>query len=140
MLPGCARKEINMVRIRLFQAVCSVAILAAAPAFAQGGETPDSARAAQGMATPSDNGSAGNQTMSGTHHTRARSSMRAKNDTSQDADVDQLNDKSYQAAQSGQAFSAGSAGTQSGGMSTSNGAEQTNPPPAGQNPGNGGKM
>ena len=115
-----------MAHTRLIKAVCTVAMLAAAPAWAQS-NNPPAAPAAPGTApsnmapsaAPSgsmDNGT-GKGTMNG--HMTHRSAMShgsmhgAGSATSQDAAVDRLNEQSYQAAQQGQAFSTGGSGSMS---------------------------
>jgi hypothetical protein len=118
-----------MAKARLLPAVCTVALLAAAPAFAQ-----------QTMTQPADTGAGNSVNAPVAHdqtpprpaaqsnmapaermdqpgggmgsHTSPRyamsghSGMHAGNDSSQNAAIDQLNDQSYQAAQRGRSFSA----------------------------------
>jgi hypothetical protein len=99
-----------MAKARLLQAVCAVALLAAAPAFAQQSTTQPPAQPS--MAPADDTGSAGS------HHAAMREhAMHARTDTSQDSAVDQLNDQSFQAAQRGQSFSASDTGSSGGAMS-----------------------
>ena len=122
-----------MLKIRLLQAVCTVAMLGAVPAFAQSNTRADSAPPAGQQAMPANTNTAGSdsktsmapagkdglgmpghgQTMHHTmHHSMHRSAMThrdramhgSKTDASQDPTVDQLNNQSYQAAQKGQAF------------------------------------
>jgi hypothetical protein len=117
-----------MANARLLQAVCTVAMLAAAPAIAQTDTAPASTGAGNSVNAPAaDNASTGNGS-SGTMSTHPHGSamaghstkmMHGKSSSSQDAAVNQLNDQSYQAAQRGQAFGAsnmGSAGMPSGSM------------------------
>ena len=134
-----------MAKARLLQAVCAVALLAAAPAFAQQTTTqPATTGADNSVNAPvmHDQAVPGRTTQSnmapaeqmdqtgggmGGHSTRhasmsGHSGMHARADNSQNSAVDQLNEQSYQAAQRGQAFSAsdsGSAGTMSPGSSGS---------------------
>jgi hypothetical protein len=91
-----------MAKARLLQAVCTVAMLAAAPAFAQTNMQ------------PADPGS--DQSTSATSHSTHRSAghagaTRGGRDSSQNAAVDRLNDQSFQAAQQGQPFSAPGGGS-----------------------------
>jgi hypothetical protein len=109
-----------MAKARLLQAVCAVALLAAAPAFAQQSTTQP---AAQPNMAPADNTGSGNGSSdsAGSQSTH-RAAMRghptnARTDTSQNAAVDQLNEQSFQAAQRGQAFSASDTGSSGGTMS-----------------------
>jgi hypothetical protein len=112
-----------MAKARLLQAVCTVAMLATAPAFAQTDTQPGRPGTGNTMNSPEpDNGSmAGSPTqsnrmssgnaMSGQSMHRSAMAghsrmMGGKSDTSQNATVDQLNEQSYRAAQQGQAFSA----------------------------------
>lgn len=116
-----------MANARLLQAVCTVAMLAAAPAIAQTDTAPASTGTGNSVNAPAaDNmptGSGSSGTMSTHSHHSAMaghsSKMHGKSDASQDAAVNQLNDQSYQAAQRGQAFGTsnmGSAGMPSGSM------------------------
>jgi hypothetical protein len=121
-----------MAKARLLQAVCAVALLAAAPAFAQQTTThPATTGAGNSVNAPVDQttpGPAGRSSMvpaermdqtdsgMGSHssHRSAMSGhagMHARNDTSQNSAVDQLNDQSFQAAQRGQSFSASDTGS-----------------------------
>jgi len=102
-----------MANARLLQAVCTVAMLAAAPAIAQTDTAPASTGAGNSVNAPAaDNSSTGNGSsgMMNTHsHHGAMAGhsgkmMHGKGDSSQDAAVNQLNDQSYQAAQRGQSF------------------------------------
>lgn len=136
----------TMTKTRLLQAVCTVALLAAAPAMAQTntqtgttgmGGSPNNATAhdMSPNATGTRAGSMGGGSM-GTSDSQASmddGSMRHskmhrsgamhanKGDRSQDAAVDDLNDRSYQAAHSGQAFNGG-------GMSSDTGARPMGQP------------
>jgi hypothetical protein len=60
---------------------------------------------AEKMGTSSDSGASGSMHRSAMNG-HQMGAMHGRSDTSQNAAVDQLNDQSYQAAQSGQAFSA----------------------------------
>ena len=116
-----------MTKARLLQAVCTVAMLAAAPAFAQTNTQPATTGADNSVNSPTGTGSSmapadrmGSSDSSGmstrsTHHaTMGHSSgmMRSRGDSSQNAAVDQLNEQSYQAAQRGEAFNgSGSSGS-----------------------------
>jgi hypothetical protein len=119
----------------LLQAVCTVALLAAAPAFAlQTTTQPATTGAGNSVNAPVTHdqvppGPAAQSSMApaekmdgmGSHpkHHSARtdhSNMHARNDRTQDSAVDRLNDQSYQAAQRGQSFSASDSGS-SGSMS-----------------------
>ena len=125
-----------MAQARLLQAVCTVALLAAAPAFAQTATqpagvgnppnvptahdptmprsaAPSSMAPAEKMGTSSDSGASAD-THRSTMNDHRMGATHGRTDTSQNAAVDQLNEQSYQAAQNGQAFSAtdnGSSGT-----------------------------
>ncbi len=115
-----------MAQSRLLQAVCTAALLAAAPAFAQQTTTPPAGAAPTAPAahdgTMAPGGKMGSMDGTGSsmgHHRMHRSAMRdhstgamhgGRSDTSQDAVVDQLNNQSYQAAQQGQAFSSAGSG------------------------------
>jgi hypothetical protein len=130
-----------MLKIRLLQAVCTVAMLGAVPAFAQSNMPQSnmhgSAAAPAGQQAMPDNnkGSAANgdtassdglgvsghgqksHRMAMTHRDRAMHSS-SKTDTSQDSTIDQLNNQSYQAAQQGQTFAGNGSGNMSGGASS----------------------
>jgi hypothetical protein len=106
-----------MLKTRLLQAVCTVAMLAAVPAFAQsntpGSVAPPGADNKAGMA-PADNTGAGGPAADDSHAThrsarghRSGAMHSGKSATSQDAAVDRLNEQSYQAAQKGEAFGRG---------------------------------
>jgi hypothetical protein len=131
----------NMAKARLLQAVCTVAILAAAPAFAQtdtrpagtgssvNSPTDDNTPPTSGTMTPASKmGSSGESSSSAAMHSQSthRSAMaghgmmHTKSDTSQDAAVDELNNQSYQAAQRGQTLS--SSNMRSGGMTAPSGS------------------
>jgi hypothetical protein len=134
-----------MAHTRLLQTVCTVAILAAAPAFAQtnippanmpagdtaAGGAPNNPTAQQ--ATPNSNMAPADRMGSpdrsmggmGSHAAMDRShrtamAMHTRSDASQNAAVDQLNEQSYQAARSGQAFNG--TGTGSGVMAAPGGS------------------
>jgi hypothetical protein len=155
----------KMTKSRLLQAVCTVAMLAAAPAFAQ--NTPadttgpnGTANATQHQAMPnggamSDSGggmkngsmepankmgsTVGSASESQPTHRSAMAhadrAMRGKTDTSQDAAVNRLNDQSYQAAEKGQAFSANDSNTTPGAATPPSGAARTNGMSGGSTPG-----
>jgi hypothetical protein len=113
-----------MAKPRLLQTACAVALLAAAPAFAQTSTQPAdtgpnnsvNAPVDHGMSAPASRMAPGDRmgahmdshmdSMSG--HTGHRTAMnnhpRSRSDRSQNAAVDQLNDQSYQAAQRGMSF------------------------------------
>jgi hypothetical protein len=114
-----------MANTRLLQTICTVAMLAAAAAFAQtdmptggtpAGGAPNNPTGHQAMpndGTPADkmgspNGSMGSMGSHmgrrSTHHRAEMGAMHGRSEASQDAAVDQLNERSYQAARSGQAF------------------------------------
>ncbi len=124
-----------MAKARLLQAVCAVALLAAAPAFAQQtttqpattgagnsvnapvmhDETMPRAAAPSSMAPAEqmDHMSGGMGSHS-SHHAGmpGHSAMHARADNSRNA-TDQLNEQSFQAAQRGQSFSASDSGSSS---------------------------
>jgi hypothetical protein len=124
--PGHVEKEVNMVKTRLLQAACAVAMLAAVPALAQRPEagmtgpngTPNPAAqqpsgnggtSANSSISPASPGTDSSAAMEGrsTHRSamaHRSGAVRGQTDTSQDAAVDQLNEQSYQAAQQGMAF------------------------------------
>jgi hypothetical protein len=116
-----------MANTRLLQAVCTVAILAAVPAFAQtnmptgdiaagGAANNPTAHEAMpnGNMAPADRMGSPHGSMGGmsshagmdrhSEHRAAMTAMHGQSETSQNAAVDQLNERSYQAAHSGQAF------------------------------------
>lgn len=138
-----------MAKARLLQAICTVAMLAAVPAFAQ--QTTGPGQGATGdstMTTPSgapaanpgsmNNGSMAQSGMSdqgngsmapmpgharmhnGMGHSR-RAMRGGATDSSQNATVDQLNDQSLRAAQQGRTFSAASDTGAMGGSAASSG-------------------
>jgi hypothetical protein len=155
-----------MLKTRLLEAVCAVAMLSAVPAFAQtntppAGTPPDAGNAG---AAPASNDGMGVPPADGSHakHHSARAhkggAMHAgKGNASQDAAVDQLNDQSYAAAQKGQSFSGGgsdqgmggqgmggqgmggqsSGGPGSGGMTRPGGSGDMNAMPGGSMPDSG---
>jgi hypothetical protein len=127
-----------MAKAGLLQAVCTVAILAAAPAFAQtdtrpestgSGNTVNAPAADTGPMSTSKMGSSSGEMNSQSTHRSAMvghsGMMRGKSDASQDAAVDQLNDRSYRAAQQGQAF--GSNTGSSGSMAPAGSGSNTAP-------------
>ncbi|WP_428486872.1 hypothetical protein [Rhodopila sp.] len=118
-----------MAKLRLLQAACTAAMLAAVPAYAQstkptgdagGANAPAAQQSMPDTTTPntttpnSTMGQTGSQTPTPGHrmHKSAMESHRsmrsARTDTSQDSAVDRLNERSYQAAQQGQPFDASS--------------------------------
>ena len=115
-----------MARTRLLSAVCAVSLLATVPAFAQSSpQTGDagsgSAAPAGGTTAPADKmGSSGGSHAMMDHHStmHPRNGMHAMGSRSQNGEVDRLNDRSYQAARSGQAFN----GSVPGDMSTPSGS------------------
>lgn len=117
-----------MTKARLLQAVCAVALLASAPvfaplAFAQSDTQAEDTGANNKVNAPVADTGAGStpqSTMSpasrGTMHhsmmgSHSTSMMHAGNSRSQDAAVDDLNDRSFRAAQQGQSFSAANSGS-----------------------------
>jgi hypothetical protein len=118
-----------MVKAGLLQAVCALGLLAAAPAFAQTDtqpadtgvhnsvNVPEAPGGGSTMAPAQRNGSDSMSTMSG-HMAHRHGAMHAKADSSQDSEVNRLNDQSYQAAQRGEAFSASNASAGGGQMNT----------------------
>jgi hypothetical protein len=112
----------DMAKARLLQAACAVALLAAVPAFAQqtttqpadtatsnslnapGAHDPTMPHASTSSMAPAER--MGHPMHHSAMDGRASQSMHGRADTSQSSAVDQLNDRSYQAAQRGQAFSA----------------------------------
>jgi len=110
-------KEITMAKARLLQAACTVAMLAASPVFAQSNTPTGDTGAGGGANTPTVNetnsGNMPSKTMSHQPGMMRRHNMAmksSKNNTSQDAAVDRLNEQSYQAAQQGQTFGGSSSG------------------------------
>ena len=125
-----------MAKTRLLQAVCTVAMLAAAPVLAQtqtqpAGTGPDNSVNNPVADTGSTPGTMGSGTSMKGHpgHRSAMSHSNSRYDTSQNATVDQLNDQSYQAAHSGRTYQSGSGDMPA---ATSNGSTSA--------PGGGGKM
>jgi hypothetical protein len=108
-----------MANTRLLQAICTVALLAAAPAIAQTDTAPASTGAGNSVNAPAaDNTSTGSGSSGAmtTHSHRSAMAgrsgkMHGRSDASQDAAVNQLNDQSYQAAQRGQAFGTSNMGS-----------------------------
>ncbi|WP_428534798.1 hypothetical protein [Rhodopila sp.] len=98
-----------MLKTRLLQAACTVAMLAAVPALAQT-SAPASNAPADSTAAPSTEAPASpGRAMGGhpMHHSamgHSHAMMHGRSDTSQNADVDRLNEQSYQAAQQGQTY------------------------------------
>jgi hypothetical protein len=134
-----------MANTCLLQAVCTVAILAAVPAFAQtnmptgdiaagGAANNPTAHEAMpnGNMAPADRMGSPHGSMGGTgshagmdrhsDHRAAMAAMHGRSEASPDAAVDQLNEQSYQAARSGQAFN----GTGSGTMTAPSGSRSMN--------------
>jgi hypothetical protein len=108
-----------MLKTRLLQAACAAAMLAAVPAFAQtntppagtGNPTPDhqsmpNNKSSMAPANKDGLGASAKEDMHSTHRSAmahpAHMMHSGKTDTSQNAAVDSLNEKSYQAAQNGQ--------------------------------------
>jgi hypothetical protein len=125
-----------MSKTRLLQAVCTVALLAAAPAFAQTnvqpadtgvGGAPNNPTANEtmpnrsGSMAPADRmGAMGSHSGMDSHSTRhAAMDHRGR---SADTSADQLNEQSYQAARSGQAYNGSGGGMSSGGSGMSSGS------------------
>ena len=112
-----------MAKTRLLQAVCTVAMLASVPAFAQSNTPPGDIRGAhESMAKHAGNLAPAEKMRSGPHDTmRAHRSamehksraMHERSDSSQNPAVDRLNEQSYQAAHGGRAFKAGDSGDMS---------------------------
>jgi hypothetical protein len=154
-----------MLKTRLLQAACTVAMLAAAPAFAQT-NTPAAGAGMTGMHSPTDQqGGSGNTSMSDSKssmtpankdglgasakdssHSTHRSAMAhpsgtmhsSKTDSSQNAAVEDLNNKSYQAAQNGAAMATGGTGNASTGtMKSGGGSGSMNDMSGGSMTGNG---
>jgi hypothetical protein len=142
-----------MNKTHLLQAVCAVAILAATPALAQrpeagmtgptGAPNPEATHPAPATGTkaPANDGAdttslvtpKDTQTATGTQYTHRpvmshkAGAMHSQDNTSQNAEVDRLNDESYQAAQQGQTFTIGAADTGTSGTAAPTG---TMPAPA----------
>jgi hypothetical protein len=105
---GKPGKEMTMARATLFQAACAAAMLAATPVFAQSNNPAGDSGAAN--APVSHDATPGSHHMTGHMHHSATGDHHAKShmsESSGDAAVDRLNDQSYQAAQKGEAFDAG---------------------------------
>jgi hypothetical protein len=130
----------EMAKMGLLQAVCTVAVMAAVPAFAQTNTQPgdtgmgssannpsmhQNMQNNSGSMTPADRMGSSDESMGGRSMHRAdmghHGAMHGKTDMSQDAMVDQLNEQSYQAARSGQAFNGSGSSSGSGGMTMPNG-------------------
>ncbi len=138
-----------MARTRLLQAACTIAVLAATPAFAQrpeagmtgpnGQPNPAAQQPAGGSTTPSGSTSMAPANQGGsaapapgsarmaegysTHHSaHARGAMHGRSDNSQNAEVDRLNEQSFQAAQQGQSFGPGGSDAGSSGTAPPTGA------------------
>ena len=124
-----------MLKTRLLQAVCTVAMLAAVPAFAQS-NTANQARRPRtrgNMGAPAAEGSHATHHSARAHRTGAMHS--GKTDSSQNAAVDRLNEQSYQAAQKGEAFGGGGSDQGSAGMTKPGGSGDMNGMPGGSTPG-----
>jgi hypothetical protein len=126
-----------MAKARLLQAACAVALLAATPAFAQPTTTQPNMAPADKM-----DQTGGGMDSHSTHRSAmsGHSGMHARNDSSQNAAVDQLNDQSFQAAQRGQSFSgsdSGSSGVMSPASGSMNGMSGGSPVPAASGAGGG---
>jgi hypothetical protein len=122
-----------MLKIRLLQAACTVAMLAAVPAFAQSNTpvtsdgtaaapadhqaTPDKTSMSDSKSTMSPGDKNGDSAGHANHARRtamahpAGTMHSSRTDTSQNSTIDQLNDQSYQASQKGEAL--GGRGTDS---------------------------
>src|ERR1700712_1652363 len=126
----------KMSKTRLLQAVCTVAFLAAMPAFAQSniqpadtgvGGAPNNPTANEtmpnrsGSMAPADRmGAMGSHSGMDSHSTRhAAMDHRGR---SADTSADQLNEQSYQAARSGQAYNGSGGGMSSGSSGMSSGS------------------
>jgi hypothetical protein len=102
-----------MEKMRLFQAACTVAMLAAVPALAQApandSSTAPSSPTGAASTAPADNASppATGHAMHGSAMRHRTGMKRGTSDTSQNDAVDRLNDQSFQAAQQGQTFTGG---------------------------------
>ena len=95
-----------MIRARLLPLMGGIALLAAAPAFAQTETKPADMGAGGTVNAPGQHDSMQQGSMEShpMHHAMRHAMRSGKSDASQDSQVDQLNDQSYQAAQQGQAF------------------------------------
>ncbi len=155
-----------MAKARLLQAVCAVALMAAAPAFAQtttqpadtstggsvnapvkhdasapnGATSQPKAAPAEKMGSTGGSGSSASMSSQPSHHvamsSRSSGSMHGRTDSSQNSTVDQLNDQSYQAAHSGQAYSVSGMGASGSAMHDMSGGSTGSP--AGTASGSGG--
>ena len=98
---------------RLLPLLGGIALLAAAPAFAQTETKPADMSAGGAVNAPMQHNSMQDGSMEShpAHHAMRHARRSEKTDSSQDSQVDQLNDRSYQAAQQGQAFSGASGDT-----------------------------
>lgn len=121
-----------MAKALLLQAACTVAMLAAAPAFAQTNKPTGGTGAAGAPSAQTTPGTAASAGTRGTmrHH---RSAMHrsggmhsAKGADAQDAAVDRLNEQSYQAAHQGQTLTAPAAG--GGGTAAPSGSDSPGAP------------
>jgi hypothetical protein len=147
-------------------AACATGLLAGGPVLAQqtqtspqpGGATtqaPTGGPTQQSPTAGATNGSmnqpAGTQANTGSANTESanpspmhansrpmHTARRGRTDTSQNAEVDRLNDESYQAAQQGKAFNFGSSGGSSTSPSTSNPSGKS--APSGTSPSGGSRM
>jgi hypothetical protein len=132
-----------MLKTRLLQAVCTVAMLAAVPALAQtntppagtGSSMPDqqsmpNTKNSMAPANKDGLGASAKDDMHSTHRSAmshpAHMMHSGKTDSSQNAAVDSLNEKSYQAAQNGQAAGGGTGGNTSTGMAKPGGTGSMN--------------
>jgi len=156
-----------MANTRLLLTACTVALLGAAPAFAQtntptgdtgAGGAPNNPTAhetmpnragnmapADRMGSMSDHDSRATMDSHMSHRSTMAHPMNGKSDTSQEAAVDQLNEQSYQAARSGQAFNGSGSAGNSGGMPAPRGSGTMNDMSGGSmsghgSMGSGGKM
>nr|WP_294509291.1 hypothetical protein [uncultured Rhodopila sp.] len=100
-----------MAKATLFQAACAAAMLAATPVLAQSNNPTGDTGAGGSPNTPvTHDATPGSHHMTGHMHHSAMGEHHAKSHMSADsgdAAVDRLNDQSYQAAQKGEAFDAG---------------------------------
>jgi hypothetical protein len=149
-----------MAKTRLLQAVCTVAMLAAVPAFAQRPEAgmtgaggapnpaaqqpaPNASSGGTSSMTPATQDGTGSSASAESHSTHRSAmahptgSMRGRSDRSQDAAVDRLNEQSYQAAQQGQSFGSGSSDAGPGAMSSPGGSGSMKGMSGGSMPSNG---
>lgn len=101
-----------MAQATLFKAACAAAMLAATPVLAQSNNPAGDTGAANAPMTHDT--TPGSHPMTGHMHHSAMGEHHAKShmsESSGDAAVDRLNDQSYQAAQKGEAFEAGTPAT-----------------------------